>query len=209
MSSIKVTVIEDEKDINQGLNYLISMTDGFECITYFNAEDALKGITKDSADIVLMDINLPGMDGIECTRILKEKFPEMEIMMCTVYEDDEKIFKAIAAGASGYILKRTEPSKLIEAIRDLKNGGAPMSSSIARKVIAAMQQKPKSKGEVGELSEREQEVLELLGSGFRNKEVADKLAISVSTVKSHVHNIYEKLHVTSRIEAVNKINNKK
>ena len=129
-------------------------------------------------------------------------------MMCTVYEDDEKIFKAIAAGASGYILKRTEPLKLIEAIRDLYNGGAPMSSQIARKVISSMQKIEVNKMDENVLSDREKEVLELIAKGFRNKEVADKLFITVSTVKSHVHNIYDKLHVTSRIEAINKVNGK-
>jgi DNA-binding NarL/FixJ family response regulator len=174
-----------------------------------NAESALRGIEKNLVDIVLMDINLPGMNGIDCTRIFKQRFPEIQIMMCTIYEDDEKIFKAIAAGASGYILKRTEPIKLIEAIRDLYNGGAPMSSQIARKVIMAVQEIKKGTESENVLSEREKEVLELLAKGFRNKEVADKLFISVSTVKSHVHKIYEKLHVSSRIEAVNKVNGKK
>jgi DNA-binding NarL/FixJ family response regulator len=205
MPLIKVAIVEDEEDINLGLSHLIRMSEGFECRAYLNAEDALLGIQKQPVDVVLMDINLPEMNGIECTRLLKQKYPKMQIMMCTVYEDDEKIFKAIAAGASGYILKRTEPAKLVESIRDLYNGGAPMSSQIARKVISSLQQLQKSDLENDPLSEREKEVLELLGKGFRNKDVADQLFISISTVKSHVHKIYEKLHVTSRIEAVNKV----
>jgi len=205
MRQIKVAIVEDEVDINQGLNHLIRLSEGFECRTYLNAEDAMKGIASHTADIVLMDINLPGMNGIDCTRILKQKYPKLQVMMCTVYEDDEKIFKAIAAGASGYILKRTEPAKLIESIRDLYNGGSPMSSQIARKVITAMQHLQETDRENYMLSAREKEVLDLLAKGFRNKDVADKLFISISTVKSHVHKIYEKLHVTSRIEAVNKM----
>lgn len=208
MPIIRVAVVEDQPDINEGLNYLIRLSDGFESAAYLNAEDAIKGISERPVDIVLMDINLPKMNGIECTRILKRKYPRLQIMMCTIYEDDENVFKAIAAGASGYILKRTGPSRLIEALRDLYNGGAPMSSQIARKVINAMQQIQKSVKEESVLSEREKEVLELLAKGFRNKEVADKLCISISTVKSHVHKIYEKLHVTSRIEAVNKVSGK-
>ena len=204
MPHIKVVIIEDEEDINQGLNHLIRLSSGFECRAYLNAEDAIRGIAKHAADVVLMDINLPGMNGIECTRLLKQYHPEMQIMMCTVYEDDENIFKAIAAGASGYILKRTEPGKLIESIRDLYNGGAPMSSQIARRVISSMQCVQKTLQD-SLLSDREKEVLDLLAKGFRNKEVAEQLYISISTVKSHVHKIYEKLHVTSRIEAVNKI----
>jgi len=128
--------------------------------------------------------------------------------MCTVYEDDESIFKAIAAGASGYILKRSGPSNLIESLRDLYQGGSPMSSQIARKVIMAIQELKKEGEAESVLSDREKEVLELLAKGYRNKEVADKLFITVSTVKSHVHKIYEKLHVSSRIEAVNKVNGK-
>lgn len=208
MKIIRVAVIEDEKDLSEGLDYLIRLTGGFECALYMNAESALRGIQRNPVDIVLMDINLPGMNGIDCTRILKKMFPEIQIMMCTIYEDDEKIFKAIAAGASGYILKRTEPVKLIEAIRDLYNGGAPMSSQIARKVIMAVQGFKKDSEEQNDLSTREREVLELIAKGYRNKEVADKLFITISTVKSHVHKIYEKLHVSSRIEALNKLSGK-
>lgn len=205
---IRVAVIEDEEDISQGLNYLIRSSEGFVCSNFPNAEEALKRIDGTSFDIVLMDINLPGMNGIECTQKLKQKYPALQIMMCTVYEDDEKIFRAIASGASGYILKRTEPARLIDALRDLYAGGSPISSQIARKVISSLQLNSKyDDAEV--LSEREQEVLALIAKGFRNKEVADKLFISISTVKSHIHNIYEKLHVTSRIEAVNRVNGNK
>jgi DNA-binding NarL/FixJ family response regulator len=206
MSIIKVALIEDQEDINLGLKYMIGNTEGFDCISFTDAESALKTISKSLVDVVLMDINLPGIDGIECTKLLKQKFPELQIMMCTVYEDDQKIFNAISAGASGYILKRSDPSKIIEAIKDLINGGSPMSSQIARKVITLLQAKNSLSLKNTILSDREKEVLDLIALGYRNKQVADKLFISISTVKTHVHNIYEKLHVSSRIEAVKKIN---
>ena len=205
MNDIKVAIIEDQEDINLGIKYMINNTSGFQCISFANAEAALEGIHKGLVDVVLMDINLPGMDGIECTRILKQKFPELQVMMCTVYEDDEKIFNAIAAGASGYILKRSDSSKITAAISELYNGGSPMSSQIARKVISFLQNQKKPAADQSGLSAREKEILDLIALGYRNKEVAAKLFISVSTVKSHVHNIYEKLHVTSRIEAIKKL----
>jgi DNA-binding NarL/FixJ family response regulator len=205
LKPIRVAVVEDEVEISLGLNYLIKSSGAFECVSYPDAEEALKQIPNHPVDIVLMDINLPKMNGIECTRILKQAHPDLQIMMCTIYEDDEKIFNAIYAGASGYILKRTEPSRLIEALHDLYNGGSPISSQIARKVISLLQPGHAKKQETNVLSEREQEVLNLIAQGYRNKEVADKLFITISTVKSHVHNIYEKLHVTSRIEALNKV----
>jgi DNA-binding NarL/FixJ family response regulator len=184
---------------------MINNSEGLSCIAFRSAEVAIEKLNRQPVDVVLMDINLPGMDGIECTKILKQKFPELQILMCTIYENNEKVFKALSAGASGYILKRTDPSKLIEAIRDVYEGGSPMSSQIARKVITLMQSQHKETVDESTLSDREKEVLDLISKGFRNKEVADKLFISISTVKSHVHSIYEKLHVTSRVEAVNKL----
>ena len=157
---------------------------------------------------MLMDVNLPGMSGIEATRIVKQKFPGALILMFTVYENNENVFDALEAGASGYVLKQTKPAKLLEAIMDVYNGGAPMSSQVARMVVASFRGK-KISSEETELSDREKEVLELLAAGFRNKEVAEKLFINLSTVKSHVYNIYQKLHVTSRVEALNKIQGRK
>jgi len=206
IKEIKVAIIEDEEDINLGLYYMINNSEGFRCVSYHNAETAITGISRDPVDVVLMDINLPGMDGIECTKILKHKFPQTQILMCTIYENNDKVFRALAAGASGYILKRTDPARLIESIRDINAGGSPMSSQIARKVITLMQSQHLKAEDETELSAREKEVLDLLAKGYRNKEVADKLFISISTVKTHVHSIYEKLHVTSRIEAFNKMN---
>ena len=205
---IKVAIIEDQLEIGQGLLYLINASDEFSCTHYLSAEEAIASFTTDTPNIVLMDIVLGGMSGIECTRYLKEHYPDMLIMMCTVYEDEEKIFNALSAGASGYILKRTKPGSFLEAIRDLYNGGAPISAPIAKKVVTFLQPRlPASRAdeEPVSLSERELEVLDLLAGGYRNKEVADKLNISMSTVKSHIYNIYQKLHVTSKIEAFNKL----
>src|SRR5258708_9918831 len=137
---IRVAIVEDHPEISAGLNYIISQTDGFSGSVFNNAEKAIAGITPSEFDVVLMDIQLPGMSGIECTRLLKQKYPEIKIMMCTVFEDDEKIFRAIAAGASGYLLKRTEPSVLVQSIRELMDGGAPISGRIAQKVLSACRQ---------------------------------------------------------------------
>jgi DNA-binding NarL/FixJ family response regulator len=205
---IRVAVVEDTPEISLGLKYIISNTDGMTCHTFPSAEEAVKQITSDEFDVVLMDIKLPKMSGIEATKILKEKYPALKIMMCTVLEDYEKIYKAIVAGASGYILKRTEPQMLLQSIRELNDGGAPISSAIAQKVLMAFREMlPKNDNAEEKLSEREVEVLQLLAEGNRNKEVADKLSISIATVKSHIYSIYQKLHVNSRIEAINKFRN--
>lgn len=206
MKTIQVAIIEDQDEIADGLELLIGDSGEFSCRSFESAESALDAFTEYVPDVLLMDIGLPGMSGIDLTKILKEKSPSLPIMMCTVYENDEKIFQALRAGASGYILKRTTGNNLAEAIRDLYQGGSPISAPIARKVISFLQnnmQHPESQDY--ELSEREKEILHLLAEGFRNKEVADKLFISLSTVKTHIYNIYQKLHVSSRIEAINKV----
>jgi DNA-binding NarL/FixJ family response regulator len=204
---IKVAIVEDHPEISSGLSYIISHAEDFSCHVFESAEKALVGITPETFDVVLMDIKLPGMSGIECTSLLRQKYPEIKIMMCTIFEDDEKIFRAIAAGASGYLLKRTEPSILIQSIKELMEGGAPISGRIAQKVLAAFRQTIPQFSIENPLSEREQEVLSLLTSGLRNKEVADKLSVSTATVKSHIYSIYQKLHVNSRVEAINKFRN--
>ena len=209
MTQIKVTIIEDIEDIRQGFHFLINTHNEYKCISsYSNAEEALAEMENNIPDVVIMDIGLPGISGIECTRIIKNRYPSVQIMICTVFEDDERLFNALSAGASGYILKRTSPNKLLESIRDIYNGGSPMTSQIARKVVATLQSPTKSNNFPGEdfnLSSREKEILKLLAEGFRNKEIAEKLFITHYTVKSHIYNIYEKLHVKSRIEAINKI----
>ena len=184
------------------------MSDGFSCIgTMSTADEAMEKLPVLNPDVVLMDINLgAGESGIDCVRELKTKMPSTNFMMCTVYEEDEKIFEALSAGASGYILKKTAPQKLVEAIRELYQGGAPMSSQIARKVVAAFQNKDHSPGEnnLTMLTNREKEILELLSRGLMYKEIAWELDISQETVRKHVYRIYEKLHVGNRVEAVNK-----
>ena len=204
---IKVAIVEDHPAISSGLCYIISNAEGFSCELFNTAEKALMRINSDEFDVVLMDIQLPGMSGIECTQLIKQKYPGIKIMMCTVFEDDEKIFRAIAAGASGYLLKRTEPSVLIQSIKELMEGGAPISSRVAQKVLSAFRQTMPQAPVESPLSEREQEVLSLLAAGLRNKEVADKLSVSIATIKSHIYSIYQKLHVNSRVEAINKFRN--
>ena len=206
---INISIVEDIKDIREGLCALINGSEGFSCISSFsNAESALRSIVDDKPDVVLMDIGLPGMSGVDCIRKLKAKKPELQIIMLTVYEDDDHIFKALVAGASGYLIKKTPPAKLLEAIQDVYNGGSPMSSQIARKVISAFQTINKSSDETEVLSSREKEILSYLAKGFRYKEIAEKLFISIETVRTHLRNIYEKLHVHSRTEAVLKFFNK-
>jgi len=200
----RVAIIEDRPEISSGMSYILSLAEGFSTETFSSAEDGLKNITPDRFDVVIMDIKLPGMSGIDCTRKLKQQFPELRIMMCTVFEDEEKIFNAISAGANGYILKRTEPQALIRSIRDLMDGGAPISSNIALKILNGFRQAMPQRQEAFVLSDREHEVLNLLAAGYRNKEVADKLNVSPMTIKTHIYNIYQKLHVSSRVEAINK-----
>lgn len=207
--SINVSVVEDIKEIREGLCALINGSEGFKCKSCFpNAESALKEIMDDEPDVILMDIGLPGMSGIDCIRKLKSKDQEIQIIVLTVYEDDDHIFEAIIAGASGYLLKKTPPAKLLEAIQDIRNGGSPMSGQIARKVISTFQSINRSSNETVNLTLREQEILSNLAKGYRYKEIADKLYISIETVRTHLRNIYEKLHVRSRTEATLKFYNK-
>ncbi len=201
---IRVAIVEDRSEISLGLSYIISSIEGFSCKVFATGEAALSHINPGDFDVVLMDIQLPGISGIEATFQLTQKFPGLKIMMCTIFEDDEKIYRAIAAGASGYILKRTEPESLIRSIKELLEGGAPISSMIAHKVLLAFRKTMPSDMNESQLSEREQEVLSLLAAGFRNKQVAEKLNISLATVKTHIYNSYQKLHVSSKIEAINK-----
>lgn len=207
---ITICIVDDNKDIRSALEQIITMSDGYRLVASFgSAEEALQQIPVLLPEIVLMDINLgEGENGIECVRQLKADHKDILFMMCTVYEDDEKIFEALTAGASGYILKKTAPHKLLEAIRELQDGGAPMSSQIARKVVAAFQQKPAinapETNSLSVLSNREKEILELLAKGMLYKEIAASLFISQETVRKHVYHIYEKLHVNNRVEAINK-----
>lgn len=207
MMDISIAIVEDNHDIRQALEQIINMSGGFDLVcSCENGEDALVKLPIYLPKIVLMDINLGGITGIEVVKELKPLHPEMLFMMCTIYEEDEKIFEALKAGASGYIIKKTTPSKLLEAIKELHQGGAPMSSQIARKVVTTFQSKPAvaAEGLVELLTKREMEILEMLASGLVYKEISEKLYISSETVRKHVYNVYNKLHVSNRVEAVNK-----
>jgi DNA-binding NarL/FixJ family response regulator len=201
---IKVTIFEDNKSLRQGLFLLINGSEGFSCVGAFeNCQNLLQDIRTTDPDVVLMDIQMAGISGIEAVRILTEKYPDLKILMQTIFEDDEKIFQSILAGASGYILKNTTPSRLLEFIRETYEGGAPMSPSVAvrvMKMVAA--QKPEVTTDDFSLSEREKEVLACLVKGMSYKLIAAECFISIDTVRGHIRNIYEKLHVHSKSEAV-------
>lgn len=206
METIRVAIVEDDRDIRQSFEAIISGAAGYTCISaYDNAEDAVDDIPVQKPDVVIMDIHLPGMTGIDAVRLLKQEMPGLQIAMCTVYDDDEHIFNALRAGASGYLLKRTTPEKLLEALSDLYRGGSPMSSEIARRVVASFQKTTAPSPEMAILTPREKEILDLLAKGYLYKEIAAELFISIETVKRHIHNIYEKLHVQTRTEALNKV----
>ncbi len=208
MKNISVCIVDDNRELRNALEEIIGMSDGYKCAgTFATAEDAIRQLPLVKPDVVLMDINLGGAEsGIDCVRALKPRIPATNFMMCTVYEEDEKIFEALSAGASGYILKKTTPSKMLDAIRELYEGGAPMSSQIARKVVAAFLNRPASSGgsELSTLTNREREILELLSRGMMYKEIALALNLANDTIRKHVYHVYEKLHVTNRVEAVNK-----
>jgi DNA-binding NarL/FixJ family response regulator len=213
--TISVCIVDDNKDIRSALEQIILMAEGYTLAgSYSDAEEALQKIPDAKPNVVLMDINLgDGESGIDCVRQLKPLHPEILFMMCTIYEEDEKIFEALKAGANGYILKKTAPGKLLDSLRELYEGGAPMSSQIARKVVNAFQGRVTADNTgsisagtkaISVLSNREKEILELLAQGMLYKEIAGKLFISQETVRKHVYHIYEKLHVNNRVEAINK-----
>lgn len=213
MKEISVCIVDDNRELRNALEEIITMSEGYKCAgTMGTAEEAMNQIPILKPDVVLMDINLGSEeDGIDIVRVLKPRIPGTNFMMCTVYEENEKIFEALSAGASGYILKKTDPSRMLEAIRELYEGGAPMSSQIARKVVAAFQEKGKHSGETQKLdvlTNREKEILELLSKGLMYKEIAAQIFLSPETVRKHVYHIYEKLHVTNRVAAVNKFYNR-
>ena len=202
---ITVSLVDDEKELRESIRAFIDGSPGFRCVSaYHSAETALKHLTQDRPDVVLMDIHLTGMSGIECVERLKTMLPEMQVMMLTVYEDTENIFNALAAGAAGYLLKRTKSAELIEAIREVHRGGSPMTTHIARKVTQSFQKAGPSSLATENLSEREQQVLDCLSQGFLYKEISEKLGISYETVHTYIRRIYEKLQVRTRTEAVAK-----
>ena len=205
---ISISIVEDNDKLRGTLAKVIGRAEGFRFATdYGSAEDALADLPQIKPDVVLMDINLPGINGVECVRKLKQILPQTQVMMLTVYEDTENIFNALAAGANGYMLKRTPTKDLIEAIREMQRGGSPMTTHIARLVVQSFQ-KPAapatSGGDLSALSEREQQVLDLLAQGLIYKEIAEKLNIGYETVHTYIRRIYEKLQVRTRTEAVAK-----
>ena len=205
LQMIKVAIVEDIKEIRVGLQMLINLSEGFSCEeVYPNAEMALENLPVTKPDVVLMDINLPGISGIDCVRQLKLKCGDTQFIMSTVYEDDENIFESLKAGATGYLLKKTQPARILEAIGEVYQGGSPMSAQIARRVIGSFQ-KEDGIDASAVLTVKEKEILKALSKGLRYKEIASNMDISVETVRSHTRRIYEKLHVQSRTEALNKV----
>ncbi len=201
--SIRVAIVEDDLGVQKALRAIIQRAPNLSfCAAYNNAESALESILNSKPDVALVDINLPGISGIELVAQIKAKCPELHIMMITVYEDGEQIFASLQAGASGYMLKRSQPDEIVQAIEQLKAGGSPMSPEVARKVVSFFQRPAAKDNRLQTLTTRELEILTELSKGFRYKEIADRLKISIETVRSHLHNIYEKLHVQSRTEAV-------
>ena len=202
---VKVGIIEDEKEIRQSLQLLINGSEGFTCEHVFsNAEDAIANIPDLDLDVVLTDINLPGKSGIESIQELKPQCPKTNFLICTSFDDSENVFKALKAGATGYLTKTVQPSKLLDAIVDVYNGGSPMNSHIARKVVMSFNETQVNR-ELEKLSAREKDILELLSKGLRYKEIADRLFLSTETVRTHIRNIYGKLQVNSRTDALNKV----
>lgn len=202
---IKVSIVDDNEGIRSSLAALIRRAPTLKLLgEYSDAETAVKEIPAKVPDVVLMDINLPGMNGVECVRKLKQLLPATQVMMLTAYEDTENIFNSLAAGASGYLLKRAPRAELLDAIREVTRGGSPMSTHIARLVVQSFQRPVAAPEPVEELSEREREVLDLLSQGLMYKEIAEKLGIGFETVRTYIRRIYEKLHVRTRTEAVAK-----
>ena len=199
----RVSIVEDDKRIRTSLTLLIESAPGFRCLgAYPTGEEALRLIPANPPEVVLMDINLPRMSGVECVRRLKVALPSIQVIMLTVYNDEDLIFQALEAGASGYLLKGLSTDKIVEAIEEVKRGGAPLSSYIARKVVQSFLKARPTMHHTENLSQRERQVLDYAAKGYINKEIADALSISLETVRSHLKSIYEKLHVRSRTEAV-------
>jgi RNA polymerase sigma factor (sigma-70 family) len=203
---LEIVLVEDDPAVRAGLQLLIGTSPSCRCAGAFaSGEEALKKLSGITADVVLMDINLPGMSGIECIQRLRMEQPNLQIMMLTVFEDHDRIFQSLSAGASGYLLKQTPPTKLLESILELHQGGAPMSTQIARRVVEAFRESSSRENASSALSPREREIIALLAKGYLYKEIATALGLSVETIRTHLHNIYEKLHVRSRTEAVMKV----
>ena len=200
---IRVSIVEDNRGTRESLTELLGRVPALQCVgAHPSGEEALQRIPGELPDVVLMDINLPKMNGIECVARLKQQMPQTQVLMLTTYEESDLIFDSLRKGASGYLLKNMPPAELIQAIEQVHAGGAPMSMQIARKVVSHFQQIKRPQSDVEKLTKREHEILALLAKGYLYKEIADQLGISLSTVRAHLHTVYEKLHVQSRTEAV-------
>lgn len=203
--NIRVAIVEDDEQVRENLARLVGEAKGFECVATFpTGEQALEALPRRTPDVVLMDINLPGISGVECVRQLKSIWPDLHIVMLTVYDDSDRIFQALQMGASGYLLKRTTAAEILRAIEDVHGGGAPMSSYIARKVVQSFRRQGASDKPTENLTKRETDVLDYVSRGYANKEIADALGLSAETVRGYLKTIYTKLHVRSRTEAAMK-----
>jgi DNA-binding NarL/FixJ family response regulator len=204
--SIAITIVEDQRDMRESLAEWLGNAPGLRCVgAHASAEEALKRIPDEHPDVVLMDINLGGMNGIECVSRLKQRLPQTQVLMLTTYDDGDLIFDSLRAGANGYLLKNMPRQELVQALQQVQAGGAPMSLQIARKVINYFHESDKPSQELEQLTGRETEILKLLAKGYLYKEIADRLGVSLSTVRTHVSAVYEKLHVHSRTEAAMKL----
>ena len=202
---ITVCIVEDIEDIRNGLAAIINMTEGFTVLqTFSNAENALQHLNSLQPDIAIMEINLPGMSGIECIRRVHEKNQSIQFMMFTIYENSDTVFEALQAGATGYILKNSSPVKIIESLREMYTGGSPMNAEIAKKLVTRFQKQTLPQNEY-HLTPKEQKILELMSKGYLYKEIAAELKNTINTIKQHIRNIYEKLHVQNKVEAINKV----
>ena len=200
--NIRVAIVEDDEQVRENLARLVGEAKGFECVaTFSSGEQALESWPRRAPDVVVMDINLPGISGVECVRQLKSRSPDLHIVMLTVYDDSDRIFQALQMGASGYLLKRSTSEEILHAIKDVHGGGAPMTSYIARKVVQSFRQQGASDQPAENLSKREIDVLEYVSRGYTNKEIADALGLQAETVRGYLKTIYSKLHVRSRTEA--------
>lgn len=203
-ASIRIALVEDQPDVRQGLTELLDESEGLSCIgAYDSGESALEGVLADPPDLLILDLGLPGISGLEMLLRLKAVLPALPVLVFTVFDNDENVFEALKAGASGYLLKKETPARMLESIRELLDGGAPMSSEIARKVLASFREPPGERLREA-LSEKEIAILELLSRGYLYKEIAGKTGTSLGMIKQHLHKVYEKLHVQNRTEAVNK-----
>lgn len=203
---ITVCIVEDDHDLRKSIETIVQQSAECKLLNGFsNAEDFLMYLNRNKPDVVVMDIELPGMNGISCVKAAKEKYPDIQFVMFTIFDDDESVFQSLCSGATGYLLKNALPEKIIAGIIEIHAGGSPMSPQIARRVIEQFSVKKKVSADINVLSAREREILDQLAKGFRYKEIADKLCISVETVRTHIRNIYEKLQVNSRTDALNKV----